>query len=47
LKAAGLQGPYRLACQVSVLGDVDLDYIPITDPRRKPNPPETANDLLI
>jgi ferredoxin len=27
---------WRLACQVSVLGDVKLDYIPITDPRRKP-----------
>lgn len=26
---------WRLACQVSVLGDVKLDYIPITDPRRK------------
>jgi len=47
LKAAGFQGPYRLACQVSVLGDVDLDYIPITDPRRKQNPPETESDLLI
>ena len=27
---------WRLACQVSVLGDVKLDYIPITDPRRRP-----------
>jgi ferredoxin len=27
---------WRLACQVSVRGDVKLDYIPITDPRRKP-----------
>ena len=27
----------RLACQVSVLGDVKLDYIPITDPLRKPD----------
>jgi ferredoxin len=27
---------WRLACQVSVLGDVKLDYVPITDPRRKP-----------
>jgi ferredoxin len=26
---------WRLACQVSVQGDVKLDYIPITDPRRK------------
>jgi len=26
---------WRLACQVSVLGDVKLDYVPITDPRRK------------
>ncbi|GEM_PF-608754 len=30
---------YRLACQCSVLGDVKLDYIPITDPRRKPADP--------
>lgn len=27
---------WRLSCQVSVLGDVKLDYIPVTDPRRKP-----------
>ena len=27
---------YRLACQCSIIGDVKLDYIPITDPRRKP-----------
>lgn len=27
---------WRLSCQVSVLGDVKLDYIPITDPRRRP-----------
>ena len=27
---------WRLACQVSVLGDVVLDYVPITDSRRKP-----------
>ncbi len=27
---------YRLACQCSVTGDVKLDYIPITDVRRKP-----------
>ncbi len=25
----------RLACQCSVYGDVKLDYVPITDPRRK------------
>lgn len=30
---------WRLACQCSVLGDVKLDYIPITDPRRL-RPPE-------
>jgi len=30
---------WRLACQVQVLGDVKLDYIPITDPRRpRPDP---------
>jgi len=27
---------WRLGCQLSILGDVKLDYIPITDPRRKP-----------
>jgi ferredoxin len=27
---------WRLACQVSVAGDVKLDYIPITDQRRRP-----------
>lgn len=26
---------WRLACQCSVLGDVKLDYIPITDARRR------------
>lgn len=26
---------WRLACQCEVRGDVELDYIPITDPRRK------------
>jgi ferredoxin len=31
---------WRLACQVQVLGDVKLDYIPITDPRR----PRPASD---
>ena len=28
---------WRLGCQLSILGDVKLDYIPITDPRRKPS----------
>jgi len=32
---------WRLACQLSVLGDVKLDYIPVTDPRRRPE--EDAN----
>ena len=27
---------WRLSCQVSVLGDVKLDYVPITDSRRQP-----------
>jgi ferredoxin len=31
---------WRLACQVSLMGDVNLDYIPITDARRKPEAPE-------
>lgn len=30
---------WRLACQVSVTGDVKLDYIPITDPRRQREDP--------
>ncbi|SRR5579871_530575 len=30
---------WRLSCQVSVMGDVKLDYIPITDPRRRPDEP--------
>jgi ferredoxin len=47
LDSAGLSGPYRLACQVSVLGDVELDYVPIIDPRRKPKSTEAENDLLI
>jgi ferredoxin len=36
---AAIKAPsqWRLACQVSVSGDVKLDYIPITDPRRKPD----------
>lgn len=33
------QPNWRLACQVSLLGNVKLDYIPITDPRRQ-KPPE-------
>jgi ferredoxin len=36
LKTVGAAANYRLACQCSVYGDVKLDYIPITDPRRKP-----------
>jgi ferredoxin len=36
LAAIKAQPQWRLACQVSVLGDAKLDYIPITDPRRKP-----------
>jgi len=36
LRTVGAAPNYRLACQVSVLGDVKLDYIPITDARRKP-----------
>src|SRR5580692_2760704 len=36
LKTVGAASNYRLACQCSVYGDVKLDYIPITDPRRKP-----------
>ena len=35
LKTIGAPSHYRLACQCSVYGDVKLDYIPITDPRRK------------
>ncbi len=35
LLAIKAQPNWRLACQVSVLGNVKLDYVPITDPRRK------------
>ncbi|HVM33530.1 MAG TPA: 2Fe-2S iron-sulfur cluster-binding protein [bacterium] len=45
LESAGLQGRFRLACQVSVRGDVELDYVPLLDPRRKPRP--TGDDLLV
>lgn len=33
---------WRLSCQVSVLGDVKLDYIPVTDSRRRPESQETV-----
>ncbi len=36
---------WRLACQVSVLGDVKLDYIPITDIRRKPSSTQETDVL--
>lgn len=36
LAAVKAKPNWRLACQVSVLGDVKLDYVPITDPRRIP-----------
>lgn len=35
LKAIGAKPNWRLSCQVSVLGPVELDYVPITDPRRQ------------
>ncbi len=44
LAAIRAEAHWRLACQVSVLGDVKLDYIPITDPRRKP---ETTEDKTV
>src|ERR1700733_4947726 len=37
LSAIKAQPNWRLSCQVSLLGDAKLDYIPITDPRRKPD----------
>jgi ferredoxin len=37
LAAIKAQPNWRLSCQVSLLGDVKLDYIPITDPRRNPD----------
>lgn len=40
LSAIQAQPNWRLACQCSVYGDVKLDYIPITDPRRKPAAPK-------
>jgi len=36
LKTVGAAANCRLACQCSVTGDVELDYIPLTDSRRKP-----------
>lgn len=36
LKTIKMPSRYRLACQCSVYGDVKLDYVPITDPRRQP-----------
>ena len=45
LQAAGFPDRFRLACQVTVNGDVELDYVPLMDPRRKPRAPE--EDLLI
>jgi ferredoxin len=35
LSAIKADSHWRLACQVSVLGDVKLDYIPVTDARRQ------------
>ncbi len=35
LAAIKAEPHWRLSCQVSVLGDVKLDYIPINDPRRR------------
>jgi ferredoxin len=35
LKRAQAKGNYRLACQCSVTGDVEIDYIPLQDPRRR------------
>jgi ferredoxin len=45
LSAIKAQPNWRLSCQVSVLGDVQLDYIPITDSRRKTDP-RGGGDLL-
>jgi ferredoxin len=45
LFAIKAQPNWRLSCQVSVLGDVKLDYIPITDSRRKPDS-QASEDLL-
>jgi ferredoxin len=38
LKTIQAKPRWRLACQCQVLGDVQLDYIPITDERRRVNP---------
>jgi ferredoxin len=42
LKTIGAAPHWRLACQCSVEGDIKLDYIPITDPRRKKSNEETG-----
>jgi ferredoxin len=44
LAAVGAPDNYRLACQCQVLGDVQLDYVPLLDPRRKPKTPEGGTD---
>ena len=38
LKTIRAQARWRLACQCQVLGDVKLDYIPVTDERRRIHP---------
>ena len=43
LAAVKAKPNWRLACQVSVLGDVKLDYVSITDPRRQT---ETKDQIL-
>ncbi len=45
LAAIRAEPHWRLACQVSVLGDVKLDYIPITDARRRPNSPQESDTI--
>ncbi len=46
LQSAGLKGRFRLACQAQVFGDVELDYVPLIDPRRKPRAAEASDDLF-
>jgi ferredoxin len=46
LQAAGFPDRFRLACQAQVFGDVELDYVPLIDPRRKPRDAEASGELF-
>lgn len=45
LASVGAPGNCRLACQCQVLGDVQLDYVPLLDPRRRPKAKDDGSPL--